>query len=575
MDSVEQQRSGGLRGLGLALLIALPLYAFGTFGHDLWRPAEAREAGIAREMIESGNWVATYLNGHLFLEKPPLYTWAIALPLQWLGYRDWVVRIPVFLFTLGTLVTVYALARRRLGVPGACGAAVSLASMWLFLEVNHGAMTDNGLIFFVGLALLAFYRMVEGVRLLSWAIVFYLALALAFLCKGGIGPALILSPAAGFLLTQRRWALLRSWHPALGLLILGAIVGGWLWALWLKGGEHYYRVFFIDNHCMRFLGREGPTQPWHYYFPLVFAAIFPWVLIAPAGAWAAWRQRRHDGPGARLFWNYMAWWFGAMFVLLSAVGGKDNQYLLPLLPPLAILCGAWVERTWADSPPCPRWCLALMWMFTGVVVLGVAMAPLAPMIARHEILVAPCLWTAGLGAVGIGTLRALWARRWRIAWAGLALLAMGTGCVMGLFLEPALNELKSGKPVCAVIRQTLPPGAGLWGYDLTENTEGMLVFYGFRPQRVVTMEQADRLAKQAEPAVILLSARGLQCDFKDQIEHTGRWQMLRQERIGGRYYWLMGNSALQHPVIHPDPAISAAGGLPEPGQGSPGVNPQP
>jgi 4-amino-4-deoxy-L-arabinose transferase-like glycosyltransferase len=103
----EQRKNGDLRGLGLALLIALPLYIFGTFNHDLWRPAEAREAGIAREMIENGNWVATYLNGNLFLEKPPLYTWAIALPLQWLGYREWVVRIPVFLFTLGTLVTVY------------------------------------------------------------------------------------------------------------------------------------------------------------------------------------------------------------------------------------------------------------------------------------------------------------------------------------------------------------------------------------------------------------------------------------------------------------------------------------
>jgi 4-amino-4-deoxy-L-arabinose transferase-like glycosyltransferase len=223
----EQRKNGDLRGLGLALLIALPLYIFGTFNHDLWRPAEAREAGIAREMIENGNWVATYLNGNLFLEKPPLYTWAIALPLQWLGYREWVVRIPVFLFTLGTLVTVYWLARRRLGVIGAQGALVSLATMWLFLEVNHGAMIDNGLVFFVTLAMFAFHRMSEKPRLiLGWAALFYGCLGLAFLCKGAVGPLLILVAVTGFVLSWRQWSLLRSWHPALGMLILLLLVGG-------------------------------------------------------------------------------------------------------------------------------------------------------------------------------------------------------------------------------------------------------------------------------------------------------------------------------------------------------------
>ena len=50
-DNCGPGRAAAGRGLLVALLIVLPLYIFGTFGHDLWRPAEAREAGIAREMI--------------------------------------------------------------------------------------------------------------------------------------------------------------------------------------------------------------------------------------------------------------------------------------------------------------------------------------------------------------------------------------------------------------------------------------------------------------------------------------------------------------------------------------------
>ncbi len=537
----EQEKVSGLRGLGLALLIALPLYALGTFGHDLWRPAEAREAGIAREMIESGNWVATYLNGHLFLEKPPLYTWAIALPLKLFGYRDWVVRIPVFLFTFGTLATVYALARRRLGVTGARGSVVSLASMWLFLEVNHGAMIDNGLVFFVSLAMLAFYRLAEGGRRWAWAALFYAALGLAFLCKGGVGPALILAAAVGFLASRREWGLLRTSQPALGAAILGVIVGGWLWALWLKGGADYYRVFFIDNHLMRFLGQEGPAQAWHYYAPLVFAVTFPWVLIAPAGIWTAWRQRREDGPGARRFWNYLLW-FGAMFVLLSVVGGKDNQYLLPLLPPAAVCCGAWVEA-WFTGKPCPGWCRALTRLFAVVLALGAFLAPLAPGLHAREFQPGALVWAALLLAVAAVTLRALWRDRRRAAALGAALLVAGSGLTLGLFLEKALNAHKTMKPLVPVIRAVQAGGATLWGYDLNENTEGALIFYGLRPGRVTTLEQAAALARQSEPAVILLASRNDRNTFKDQILAMGQWQILRQEWIGGRRYWLMGNGA--------------------------------
>lgn len=533
------------RGLLVALLVAMPLYIFGTFGHDLWRPAEAREAGIAREMIESGNWVATYLNGHLFLEKPPLYTWAIALPLKWLGYRDWVVRLPVFLFTLGTLLTVFALARRRLGVVGAQWALISLASMVLFMEVNHGAMIDNGLVFFIALAMLAFWRMDERAgQFWLWSGLFYISLGLAFLCKGAIGPLLILAAAAGFTISNRRWALLRSWHPALGLGILALLVGGWLWALWLKGGADYFRVFFIDNHWHRFLGKEGPTQDFFYYLPLIFGATAPWVLVVPLGCWAAWRQWREAGPGARRFWNYLGWWVGAMLVLLSVSRGKDNQYLLPLLPPLAVLCGAWVERSLAEGP-IPRWAMALMGLFAVALVLGAVLAPLAPILYFGKLFPGCLLWSVGLGAVGAWTLRGLWFRRWRAIWTGLAILLVGLGFAGGLFLERVLNDDKSTKPLVAVIRECLPPGATLWGYDLNENTEGCLIFYGLRPRRVLGGEDAARLGRQPEPALILLSSRNQRNEFRDQILAMRYWRVVREVQVGGRYYWLMGNESVK------------------------------
>ena len=187
-QNVQQtfETSAGWRPFVAIILLVMPLFLFGTFNHDLWRPAEAREAGIAVEMIENGNWAATYLAGRLFLEKPPLYTWALAAPLLVFGRQDWAVRVPVFIFTIATLALLYPYARRRLGVFGAQAAVAALATMALFLEVNHGAMIDNGMMFFIMLAMLAFDRLREPdtARAILWACIFYFAAAGAFYARG-------------------------------------------------------------------------------------------------------------------------------------------------------------------------------------------------------------------------------------------------------------------------------------------------------------------------------------------------------------------------------------------------------
>ncbi len=543
IDHIKQQLSFG-RGLLIALLIALPLYLFCTFGHDLWRPAEAREAGIAREMIENGNWVATYLNKHLFLEKPPLYTWALAGSLKLLGYHDWVVRIPVFLFTLGTLVLVYVLARQHLNIVGAQGALISLASMALFLEVNHGAMIDNGLVFFIVLAMLSFYRLsLPGRHAYLWGALFYISLGLTFLCKGGVGLGMVLVAITGFILTYRpriRW---RSYYPILGLGILVFIIGAWLGALWLKGGSTYFRVFFIENNLYRLQGKAGPLAEWYYYLPYLPAVALPWTLLVPAGIWVAWDQWRTALPGARRFWSYLVWWIGAMLVLLSLAGSKDNQYLLPLLPPLAIFCGAWIERTLAKQAY-PSWCLILMWIFSGAVVALTALLPLAPIWFYKRFFLGSLLWALGLALIGFGALRALSQGRWQALWTYLALLAVAVGLTMGLFIEKLMNNMKSAKPLCAVIKKSLPADARLWGYDLNENTEGFLIFYDLRPQRLTTLTEAAALAEQPEPALLLLFSHNQRHEFGEQITRFQGWQILERVYIGGRYYWLFANRAL-------------------------------
>src|SRR5215467_3687378 len=58
---------------------------------------DAVQAQMARNMLDSGDWVTPRLDGVAYLEKPPLKYWLIAIPLRIFGVHDWAARIPLVL----------------------------------------------------------------------------------------------------------------------------------------------------------------------------------------------------------------------------------------------------------------------------------------------------------------------------------------------------------------------------------------------------------------------------------------------------------------------------------------------
>jgi 4-amino-4-deoxy-L-arabinose transferase-like glycosyltransferase len=538
----------------LALALAVPISAFSLFRHDLWRPAEAREAGIACDMLESGNYAATTLNFELFLEKPPLYTWAIALPIRVFGRHAWAVRIPVLLFTLGTLALAYPLARRYTGRRGAVAAVAMLSTMALFIEVNHGAMIDNGMLFFIVLAMLAFLRMdafppgAGGWRFAGWAALFYGAVGATFLCKGAIGVLLVAGAAGGHCLCTRRWAPLRPAALAAAAVALPATAGSWLWALWARGGAEYYRVFFVENHLHRLLGSYGPTAPWHYYLPLVLAAPLPWTPLLAGGAVLAVRESRApagtagEGQTPRQRWLFLAWWTGWMLFLLSASAGKDNQYILPLLPPLAVLCGAWTEK-WLSGAAVARWERVLASIPVLFWSLALPVVPWVPAVAHRAFSWSALAWELALAALSWAALRAFFRHRRAEAAAWTALQLVAFGCATGVFLEGVLDEAKSTRELAEIVREATRGGT-LYASALNENTEGALIFHGVRPRRVPDEAEARRIGTSPEPAYMFGAGNRWGRLFSGHLLEQGCWRPVFERDVNGHPYWLLANDAV-------------------------------
>jgi 4-amino-4-deoxy-L-arabinose transferase-like glycosyltransferase len=59
--------------------VTLPLFLLGLGNRLLWIPQEARNALIAREMWQGGQWLLPHVGGMVYPDKPPLLFWAIAL----------------------------------------------------------------------------------------------------------------------------------------------------------------------------------------------------------------------------------------------------------------------------------------------------------------------------------------------------------------------------------------------------------------------------------------------------------------------------------------------------------------
>jgi 4-amino-4-deoxy-L-arabinose transferase-like glycosyltransferase len=61
----------------LALAVLLPLIPAGR--RVLWESNEARYPVLAQDILEHGRWLVPEIRGQLYLNKPQLYFWTIAL----------------------------------------------------------------------------------------------------------------------------------------------------------------------------------------------------------------------------------------------------------------------------------------------------------------------------------------------------------------------------------------------------------------------------------------------------------------------------------------------------------------
>jgi 4-amino-4-deoxy-L-arabinose transferase-like glycosyltransferase len=538
----------------LPLLLLAALTFFAGLGRGAITDAdEAFYAEASREMVESGDWITPHYNYETRFQKPILYYWFTSATYLITGPTEFGARLWAALAGIGLVLVTAAAGRRWYDETTGLLAGAIVATNFGYFSIGRMALPDLPLTFCITLAIwAALVSTLEQERNpRKFVILAAVGLGLGFLMKGPVGfilPLLVIIPV---LMIERRSIALEPSDIVIGFLIMIAIAFPWYLVMWFLHGNAYLQSFFVGDNFERFAtDRFNDPRPWWFYLPVVAGGLLPWTPLAltwigPITQFLRGRKSIGTIDLRLLMWAVLPLLFYSISV------GKQPRYVLPVLPPLALLlASSIVERTqeWRGFDgvrSMPRRALPVV---VGSLLSGIFFMVLAVLLYRAQPLlinVAPAYTAVAAGMVAIaGALVILVAvsGNWRSAPVVIALAAALTLPVV------QYGALSSGGD--DTVRQMARLVQNNRDADEQVGTFGVfvrnLVFYsGIKTTDLIGDEQALNFLRQTERALMVAPV--------DQIDRLEREHGLRVQRIAELQYFNEAGIRVRT-LLWPDPA---------------------
>ncbi|MCC7634367.1 ArnT family glycosyltransferase [Stenotrophomonas rhizophila] len=461
------------REFWLLALMALLVLGTGLGLRDPWPSDEPRFALVAKQMVDSGDWLFPHRGTELYSDKPPMLMWWQASLYSVFGNWRVAFLLPSLLAALGTLACVYDLGRRlwtrRVGVYAA----------WALLFAVHfsfqakKAQIDPLVVLFITLANYGLLRHLLCGPAWRWWWLGWFAAGLGVITKGvGVIALLMIVPAAlASLLGWPRVRLhVRDWRFWLGPLAF--VLATLLWLLpmaWtaLSSGSTEYRAYLDDilfrQTAKRYAQSWDHHQPWWYFLATMPSMWVPAILALPWAIPAWWRRLRRRDPRYLLL---LGWWL-LIVLFFSIPHGKRDVYILPALPMFCLALAPLLPGLLRRRDV--QW---LLGAFTALLALALLVAGIGMLagdpgferrlmgqrgVGTH---VTAALGWAGIAMGSWGVIGLLACGRRRFHLAAASILA-GVWVTYGLIGYPLLNDSSSARGLMQQVGQRIGPDAEL------------------------------------------------------------------------------------------------------------------
>ena len=470
-----------IAGWGVLALTAI-LYFTRLGARALWA-SEFRWAEIAREMVRTGNYFWPTINGHLYYDKPLGSYWLVlaSMPLVG-GLNETAARLPSAISGLLAIALLILLARRLYDIRNGVIAGFILATSFSFVFFSRCASADVETIAGELAALLLFLKH-EDRPTGWWVVCFWVIMAITSLTKGLLGfvlPIMVaglyatlsdgwslfgkkllhggISNRIGWVIERNRW--LFNWRSIIAIpLGLAIYIAPFRISRAIMGSSAGLDMVYREN-IVRFFEPFDHRGPIYLYVYVIFALMAPWAILLPAALVQAHHERRIEVEPARSD-RFTLIFFWSTFIFFTLSGSRRSYYILPILPPAAMLIARLLTSSWEELS---AWARRLLYVGYGVfvaVVIGslVLLIPpgailsgaMAKLPAAPDRLVFALLWAPTITAL-IYALRNFNLQRVAISVGVAAYAAM---IFIYLFAMPATEAYRGEKPFGYAIRDAI------------------------------------------------------------------------------------------------------------------------
>jgi 4-amino-4-deoxy-L-arabinose transferase-like glycosyltransferase len=341
------------------------IYVPGLFSPPLLDDADSVHAEAAREMLTRHDYVTLHADGIRYFDKAPLLYWLTAASYAQFGFTEFGTRLPLTLLVLALLLASYTLGREIGGDNAGLFAALILGTAVGPYLYTRFLIPDIVVGLWLTITVHLLWRSLhqEKPSLLLCAGL-GIVTGLDVLTKGLIGLVFPVGIILVYVLLTGNYRQILKLRPIFTTVVFLIVAAPWHVLATLRNpaqGETkgFFWFYFINDQINRYLNKRIPHDynkvPFLLFWGLILVWLFPWSPYVVAGLrqvpvrWKEWRgQLSEERRGALL----LAIWATVILGFFS-FSTRQEYYVLPALPALAVLAGMWLaneEQSAADSP---------------------------------------------------------------------------------------------------------------------------------------------------------------------------------------------------------------------------------
>ncbi|MDB5468429.1 MAG: 4-amino-4-deoxy-L-arabinose transferase [Phenylobacterium sp.] len=498
--------SRGWRGPALAALIAFVAGLPGLLAVPPLDRDESRFAQATAQMLESRDFVVIHYQDQPRFKKPVGIHWLQAASVSLLSSpeaRDiWAYRIPSLLGAMLAAAACAWGAAAFFGPQAGLLAGAMLGATFLLSTEAMIAKTDAVLCGTTALALAALARLYAAARdgppagrATPW--IFWVALALAILVKGPVGPLVVALTILALIAVDRRPAWLGRLNGYWGLIVILAIVGPWAGAVTVATDGGFWSAALGGDLAPKLAGgQESHGAPPGYHSLLAPFLLFPMTLLLPAALVTAWRRRGEPGVRFAVAWLIPSW------IVFELMPTKLVHYPLPTYGAFAWLAAAALTEPLGARV---RWIGAALSAVVGVALAGGCFYLLSAYGEGAGDMAAAVVAGVLLAAAGLAGAYMLVRNVPRGALVGALGLGLMGHAALAAGLAPRLDPLwLSSRTEKAMAKARLLPRQGLADAPVAVAgyAEPSLVFALGTPTELDGPEEAAAAIVESRPAVV-------------------------------------------------------------------------